>query len=77
MCGQGANTCACNAISSVQARIGAAAEEYHDVYGALQLLAPRLLECQWKEDLLPLMPEDIRDLSEGKNGESEGRRLVS
>jgi hypothetical protein len=74
---QGANTRACNAISSVQARIDAAAEEYRDAYDALKSLGPILLECQWKEDLLPLLPEDIRDLSEGKNGESEGRRIVS
>jgi hypothetical protein len=75
--GQGANTCARNAISSVQARVDAAAEEYRDAYDALQSLGPVLLEFQWKEELLPLMPEDIRDLSEGKKGESEGRQMVS
>jgi DNA polymerase III delta prime subunit len=75
--GQGANTCARNAISGVQARIDSAAEEYRNSRDALQSLAPNLIEFQWKEELLPLMPEDIRDLSEGKAGVSEGKRTIS
>jgi hypothetical protein len=71
--GQGANTRARNAISGVQTRIDSAAEEYCN---ALQLLASILLEFRWKDELLPLLPEDIRDLSEGKHGESEGRRMI-
>lgn len=54
-----------------------ATEEYCNAYDALHRLAPILLESKWKEELLPLLPEDIRDLSEGKHGESEGRRTIS
>jgi DNA polymerase III delta prime subunit len=75
--GQGANTCVCNAISGVQAWIDSAAEEYRNSHDALQLLAPNLIEFQWKEELLLLMPEDIRDLLEGKAGVSEGKRTIS
>ncbi len=75
--GQGANTRARNAISGVQVRIDGAAEEYRCAFNALQSLESNLLEFGWKEELLPLVPEDIRDLSEGKYGESEGRRTIS
>jgi len=75
--GQGANTRACNAISGVQAWMDGAAEEYRNAFDALQSLEPILLKFGWREELLPLMPEDIRDLSEGKRGESEGRRSIS
>lgn len=75
--GQGANTRARNAISAVEARMNAAAEEYSDAYDALRSLEPILLEFQWREELQPLMHEDIRDLSEAKNGESEGRKTIS
>ena len=75
--GQGANTRARNAISVVEARLDGVAEEYRNSFHALQSLAPILLEFRWKEELLPLMPEDIRDLSEGKAGESEGKRTMS
>lgn len=75
--GQGANTRARNAISAVEGRLDAVAEEYRNSLHALESLAPILLEFQWKQELLPLMPEDIRDLSEGKAGESEGKRTMS
>ncbi len=66
-----------NAIISVQIRIDAAVEEYHHAYDALHSLAPILLELCWEEELLKLMPEDVRDLSSGKDGESEGRQTIS
>jgi hypothetical protein len=75
--GQGANTRARNAISGVQARIDAVAEEYRTAFGALESLAPISLKNRWKEELTTLMPQDIRDLSEGKSGESGGRRTIS
>ena len=80
--GQGANTRACNAISGVQAKIDAAAVEYRVVYNALLLLSSQVSEFRWKNELLVLKDEDIRDLSEGKTErlgkkQSEGRRTIS
>jgi predicted metal-dependent hydrolase len=75
--GQGANTRARNAIESVTAKIMAAAEEYRAAYNALSALAPRLSKVSWTNELLALLDADIRDLSEGKAGESEGRRTIS
>jgi len=75
--GQGANTRARNTINGVQVKIDAASEEYSAAYEALLSLSVLLLEYSWKEELHPLMPSDIRDLSEGKAGESEGKRTIS
>jgi len=75
--GQGANTRARNAISGAQGRIDAAAAEYRAAYDALLSLGSILLEFGWKAELLPLLPGDIRDLSEAASGESEGRRTMS
>ena len=82
--GQGANTRARNAINSVQAKIDAAAAEYRVAYGALILLSSHhdVVDFGWKDELLPLKDEDIRDLSEGKaerlgKTQSEGRRTIS
>ena len=80
--GQGANTRARNAINSVQAKIDAAAAEYRVAYGALLLLSSHVPDFGWKNELLPLKDEDIRDLSEGKaqqlgKKQSEGRRTIS
>jgi hypothetical protein len=80
--GQGANTRARNAINGVQAKIDAAAAEYRVAYGALLLLSSQVLDFGWKNELLVLKDEDIRDLSEGKaerlgKTQSEGRRTIS
>jgi hypothetical protein len=74
-----------NAISSVQAKIDAAAVEYRVAYGALSLLSSdssQVSEFGWKKELLLLKDEDICDLSEGKaerlgKKQSEGRRTIS
>ncbi|PPQ86895.1 hypothetical protein CVT26_007830 [Gymnopilus dilepis] len=75
--GQGANTRARNTIDAVTAKINAAASEYRAAYSALLALSPGLHEVEWKNELLPLRDQDIRDLSEGKAKESEGRRTIS
>jgi hypothetical protein len=80
--GQGANTRARNAINVVQAKIDAAAAEYRVAYGALLSLSSQVFDFSWKNELLQLKDEDIRDLSEGKEDrrgktQSEGRRTVS
>lgn len=80
--GQGANTRARNTINGVQAKIDAAAAEYRVAYGALLLLSSQVFDFGWKNELLLLKDEDIRDLSEGKTErlgktQSEGRRTIS
>lgn len=80
--GQGANTRARNTINGVQAKIDAAAAEYRVAYGALILLSSQVFDFGWKNELLLLKDEDIRDLSEGKTErlgkrQSEGRRTIS
>ncbi|KAF8814926.1 hypothetical protein BYT27DRAFT_7249636, partial [Phlegmacium glaucopus] len=80
--GQGANTRARNAIDGIQAKIDAAAAEYRVAYSALLLLSSQVFEFGWKNELLLLKDEDIRDLSEGKaerlgKKQSEGRRIIS
>jgi hypothetical protein len=80
--GQGANTRARNAINVVQGKIDAAAAEYRVAYGALLSLSSRVFDFAWKNELLQLKDEDIRDLSEGKEDrrgktQSEGRRTIS
>ena len=75
--GQGANTRARNTISSLQAKIDATADEYRVAYEALISLGTVLLRFGWKDELLPLNPDDVRDISDGLPGESEGRRTMS
>lgn len=75
--GQGANTRARNTLEGIQNKIDSAANEYRVAYDALCCLGSMLRETTWKKDFLPLKNEDIRDLSEGKKKQSEGRREVS
>ncbi|RDB30549.1 hypothetical protein Hypma_007025 [Hypsizygus marmoreus] len=75
--GQHANTWARNAIATVQARIDACAEEYRASYGALVSLGVILKKVGWQQQLLPLAQADIREISEGEEGDSEGRRRLS
>jgi len=75
--GQGANTRARNTITILQAKIDATADEYRAAYDALTSLGVVLLRFGWKDELLPLNPEDVRDISDGLPGESEGRRTMS
>ncbi|KAF8170553.1 hypothetical protein BJ912DRAFT_933216 [Pholiota molesta] len=75
--GQGANTRARNTLDGIQKRINTAANEYRVAYDALSCLGTMLDETEWQNDFLPLKSEDIRDLSEGKAKQSEGKREIS
>lgn len=75
--GQGANTRARNAIAVVQARIDAAAKEYRVSQAALVSLAALLGKVGWCNILKPLEDSDIRELTEGEDGDSEGTRRIS
>ncbi|KAG6865209.1 hypothetical protein C0993_008223, partial [Termitomyces sp. T159_Od127] len=85
--GQHANTCACNTIDTVQAKIQSAAEEYRSAYKALDSLSVLLGNERdvgninpgnWRTTLFSLEPSNIRKLSEAENESiSEGRRKIS
>ncbi|KAF8170968.1 hypothetical protein BJ912DRAFT_860833 [Pholiota molesta] len=75
--GQGANTRARNTLEGIQNRINMAANEYRVAYQALCCLGALLGESAWKNVFLPLKNDDIRDLSEGKAKQSEGKREIS
>ena len=64
--GQGANTRTHNTINGIQAKIDAAAAEYQVAYDALLSLSSQVFEFGWKNELLLLKDEDVRDLSEAK-----------
>ncbi|RDB15508.1 hypothetical protein Hypma_004165 [Hypsizygus marmoreus] len=75
--GQHANTRARNAIATVQARVDACAEDYRAAHTALVALGTVLDKVGWQHQLLPLLAADIREISEGEDGDSEGRRRMS
>ncbi|KJA23493.1 hypothetical protein HYPSUDRAFT_137710, partial [Hypholoma sublateritium FD-334 SS-4] len=75
--GQAANTRARGVLDGVQKKIDQYALEYRTVYGALCCLGSLLREEEWRDVYLPLQNDNIRDLSEGKVNQSEGRREIS
>jgi hypothetical protein len=75
--GQTANTRARNAISTVQAHIDANVETYCAAYAALLSLGALLGKVGWQAKLQPLADSDVREISEGEDGFSEGRRKLS
>jgi hypothetical protein len=76
--GQQANTRANVTISRVQQQINASATRYRISRRALQSLAPHLaMDDSWKVLLPELRDEDIRSMTIGEEGETEGRRTIS
>jgi hypothetical protein len=75
--GQTANTRARNTIATVQARIDANVETYRAAHAALLSLGLLLGKVGWQGKLQPLGDSDVREISEGGDGESEGRRRLS
>ncbi|RDX44783.1 hypothetical protein OH76DRAFT_1538039 [Lentinus brumalis] len=75
--GQRANTRAQTIIKQVDAKIDADAERYRAAYAAVQSLRPRVGSSEWQNHLQPLQQADIRHVTEGDEGESEGRRTIS
>jgi len=75
--GQGPNTRARKSISLVQEKIDIAARDYRISYEALDALGSILFKYGWHNELQPLLDEDIRDLSEGEDKKSDGKRTVS
>ncbi len=75
--GQRANTRSQNLIKAVDAKVTGDAERYRAAYAALQRMAPRLAKHHWDVYLKPLLATDIRHVTEGEDGQSEGRRSMS
>jgi hypothetical protein len=75
--GQTANTRARSTIATVQARIDANVETYHDAHTALLSLGLLLGKVGWQGKLQPLGGSDVREISEAEDSESEGRRKLS
>lgn len=75
--GQRANTRAQTIIKQVDAKIDTDAERYRAAYAAIQSLRPRVGSTEWQDHLRPLQKADIRHVTEGDEGESEGRRTIS
>ena len=57
--GQGANTCACNSLKTVDEKIKASTEKYHRAHGALLALSLLLRKAGWMTKLWPLNNKDI------------------
>jgi hypothetical protein len=76
--GQKANTCSRSKIDQVDASIAATAESYRVARAALTILGPILgKDTMWQDQLRQLKEEDIRALSVGADGDSEGKRKIS
>ncbi len=75
--GQRANTRAQTIIKQVDAKVDADAERYRAAYTAVESLRPRVGSLEWQDHLRPLRQADIRHVTEGEEGESEGRRSIS
>ncbi|KAI0750098.1 hypothetical protein C8Q80DRAFT_1219017 [Daedaleopsis nitida] len=75
--GQRANTRAQTVIKQVDGKINADVERYHTAYDTLQALAAPLSQTEWRRYLRPLLAGDVRHITEGEDGQSEGRRTMS
>lgn len=75
--GQGSNTRARDIVNRYNDKIDACATKYRVARKALVSLAALLAETTWQNVLLPMMPEDVRGMSEGLMDESEGHRTLS
>ncbi|RDX43071.1 hypothetical protein OH76DRAFT_1458528 [Lentinus brumalis] len=75
--GQRANTRAQTVVNQAQAKIDADAARYRAAYAALCALAVPLGKIGWASHLAPLQTSDIRHVTEGEEGETEGRRTMS
>lgn len=74
------NTRANSSIQKVQDRAMKSAHRYRTAYAALLILSPQVGDVcptNWRDNLRPLLDQDLRGISEGLDGESEGKRSIS
>ena len=75
--GQGANTRARDAISTVQTTIDSHRDTYRVARSALATLGRTLGQTGWESQLPLLMDSDVRGISDGEDCQSEGRKQLS
>lgn len=75
--GQGSNTRARNTLKSVDGRVSASAEKCCCARNALKDSSHPLQKVGWETTLRVLDDEDLRSLTIGADGQSEGRRTIS
>lgn len=76
--GQSANTRARNLIARVNTKVDASATKYRTSRKALVKLAAKMGKgAAWQDRLKVLNPVDIRQMAEGEDGESDGRKKLS
>lgn len=76
--GQSANTRAQNLIARVNAKVDASTTKYRASRKALVKLAAKLgKDATWQGGLQPLIDTDIRQMSQGEEGVSDGRKKLS
>jgi hypothetical protein len=75
--GQGANTRARNAVSSIQAKIDAAQVRYNVARNAIINIAPRVNDIGWQVEFRLLDTKDVRSMSDLLDGETHGTKSIS
>lgn len=75
--GQRQNTRARSTIGYVEAKINSDTTRYRVAYMALTILGPILQKVDWQESLKALKHDDIRSISQGADGSTEGTRSLS
>lgn len=75
--GQRPNTRARVIVNSVEHKVRTSAARYRTAHGALCMLAPFLDKTGWENIVRQLDDVDIRPMTEGEDGETEGRRSLS
>lgn len=75
--GQGANTRARDSLSTIQATIDSNRDTYRTARSALVPLGDALGHSCWEHKLPPLMDSDVRGISDGEDGQSEGKKQLS
>lgn len=75
--GQAANTRALNKIETINAKIRSNRDKYRAARSALLSLGGALGLADWQSQLPILSDSDVRGISEGGEGESDGRKKLS
>jgi len=77
VCGQSANTRACNVLATIQACVDASGDEYWAAHTALLSLSALLGKLGWQTRFLPLTDANKCELTEAEPGVSEGKWKLS
>jgi len=75
--GQAANTRTLNMITTINMKINSNRDKYRAARIALVALSNMLGEINWQSQLPILANCDVRSVSEGEEGNSEGRKMIS